>query len=99
MPCRISTHDGQGALLARQRPRGRAAQLDRLSAPCLVATIISRANVRTVFTGLADRVTRYDWGQEVAPGIMALDTSGHTPGHSSFAVQSGSGKMLVQSDV
>jgi glyoxylase-like metal-dependent hydrolase (beta-lactamase superfamily II) len=57
------------------------------------------ANVRMVFAGLADRVTRYNWGQEVAPGITALDTSGHTPGHTSFAVQSGSGEMLVQSDV
>ncbi len=57
------------------------------------------ANTRKVFAGLADRVARYDWGREVAPGITALDTSGHTPGHTSFAVSSGSGKMLVQSDV
>jgi glyoxylase-like metal-dependent hydrolase (beta-lactamase superfamily II) len=57
------------------------------------------ANTRKVFAGLADRVTRYNWGQEVAPGITALDTSGHTPGHTSFAVASGSGKLLVQSDV
>jgi glyoxylase-like metal-dependent hydrolase (beta-lactamase superfamily II) len=57
------------------------------------------ANTRKVFAGLADRVTRYNWGQEVGPGITALDTSGHTPGHTSFAVASGSGKLLVQSDV
>ena len=57
------------------------------------------ANTRTVFDGLADRVVKYNWGQEVAPGITALDTSGHTPGHTSFAVSSGSGKLLVQSDV
>ena len=57
------------------------------------------ANVRKVFAGLGDKVTRYTWGQEVAPGITALDTSGHTPGHTSFAVSSGSGKLLVQSDV
>jgi glyoxylase-like metal-dependent hydrolase (beta-lactamase superfamily II) len=57
------------------------------------------ANTRKVLAGLADRVTRYNWGQEVAPGITALDTSGHTPGHTSFAVASGSAKMLVQSDV
>jgi glyoxylase-like metal-dependent hydrolase (beta-lactamase superfamily II) len=57
------------------------------------------ANTRKVFAGLADKVTKYDWGKEVAPGILALDTSGHTPGHTSFAVSSGSGKMLVQSDV
>ena len=50
------------------------------------------SNVRKVFTGLADRVVKYDWGQEVAPGITALDTSGHTPGHTSFAVSSGNGQ-------
>jgi glyoxylase-like metal-dependent hydrolase (beta-lactamase superfamily II) len=57
------------------------------------------ANTRKVFAGLADKVTKYNWGQEVAPGITAIDTSGHTPGHTSFTVASGSGKMLVQSDV
>jgi glyoxylase-like metal-dependent hydrolase (beta-lactamase superfamily II) len=56
-------------------------------------------NTRKVFAGLADKVTRYDWGKEVAPGITAIDTSGHTPGHTSFAVASGSARMLVQSDV
>jgi glyoxylase-like metal-dependent hydrolase (beta-lactamase superfamily II) len=57
------------------------------------------ANVKKVLGDVADKVKKYDWGKEVAPGITALDTSGHTPGHSSFAVQSGSAKMLVQSDV
>jgi len=44
-------------------------------------------------------VTRYEWGKEVAPGITAIDASGHTPGHTAFAVASGSGRVLVQSDV
>jgi glyoxylase-like metal-dependent hydrolase (beta-lactamase superfamily II) len=57
------------------------------------------ANTRKILSNIADKVTRYDWGKEVAPGITALDTSGHTPGHTSFVVASGSGKMLVQSDV
>jgi glyoxylase-like metal-dependent hydrolase (beta-lactamase superfamily II) len=57
------------------------------------------AATRKAFAGLADRVTKYNWGQEVAPGITALETPGHTPGHTSFAVASGSAKMLVQSDV
>jgi glyoxylase-like metal-dependent hydrolase (beta-lactamase superfamily II) len=56
-------------------------------------------NVRKTFAGLTDKVTKYDWGKEVASGITALDTSGHTPGHTSFAVASGNAKMLVQSDV
>ncbi len=44
-------------------------------------------------------MTKYEWGKEVAPGITALSTPGHTPGHTSFAVASGSSKVLIQSDV
>jgi glyoxylase-like metal-dependent hydrolase (beta-lactamase superfamily II) len=54
---------------------------------------------RKIFAGLSDKVTRFEWGKEIAPGITALDTRGHTPGHTSFAVASGSGRLLVQSDV
>jgi glyoxylase-like metal-dependent hydrolase (beta-lactamase superfamily II) len=57
------------------------------------------AAVRKVLGNMADKVTKYDWGKEVAPGVTAIDTSGHTPGHTSFAVASGNAKMLVQSDV
>jgi glyoxylase-like metal-dependent hydrolase (beta-lactamase superfamily II) len=57
------------------------------------------ANTRKVLADIAGKVTKYDWGKEVTPGITALDTSGHTPGHTSFAVASGSARMLVQSDV
>jgi len=42
------------------------------------------ANVRKVFAGLENKVTKYEWGQEVAPGVTALDTNGHTPGHTSL---------------
>lgn len=57
------------------------------------------ANARKIFAGLADRVTKYEWGKEILPGITALETPGHTPGHTSFGVQSGSGRVLIQSDV
>jgi len=57
------------------------------------------ANTRKVFAGLADKVTRYDWDKEVAPGITALATPGHTPGHTSFAVASGNARVLLQQDV
>jgi glyoxylase-like metal-dependent hydrolase (beta-lactamase superfamily II) len=57
------------------------------------------ANTRKVLGGLDERIGRYEWGQEVAPGITALATPGHTPGHTSFAIASGSSTMLVQSDV
>lgn len=57
------------------------------------------ANTRKILSDVAGKVTKYDWGKEVAPGITALATPGHTPGHSSFAVASGSSKILIQSDV
>ena len=56
-------------------------------------------NVRKVYSGIEGKVTKYEWGKEVMPGITAIDTHGHTPGHTSFVVSSGSSKVLIQSDV
>jgi glyoxylase-like metal-dependent hydrolase (beta-lactamase superfamily II) len=53
--------------------------------------------VKKGFEGV--KFTEYDWDKEVAPGITAIGTPGHTPGHTSFVVSSGNGKLLVQSDV
>src|SRR3982074_2489542 len=42
-------------------------------------------NNRNIFdAGLKKKVTPYDWGKEVAPGLLAVETIGHTPGHPSF---------------
>jgi glyoxylase-like metal-dependent hydrolase (beta-lactamase superfamily II) len=57
------------------------------------------ANVQRVYAGIEDKVTRYDWDKEVAPGITAIGAPGHTPGHTTFVVASGSAKVLIQSDV
>jgi glyoxylase-like metal-dependent hydrolase (beta-lactamase superfamily II) len=57
------------------------------------------ANVKKVYTGIESKITRYDWGKEVAPGITSIATPGHTAGHTSFAVASGNSKILIQSDV
>src|SRR5919198_1124201 len=54
---------------------------------------------RKIFSNLADKVTRYEWGREVAPGITAVETSGHTPGHTSFVIASGSSQLFFQADV
>jgi hypothetical protein len=29
------------------------------------------------------QVTPYPWDTEVAPGLLAVETAGHTPGHTS----------------
>jgi glyoxylase-like metal-dependent hydrolase (beta-lactamase superfamily II) len=55
---------------------------------------------RKVFNDeIKKRVATYDWDKEVAPGILAQGTPGHTPGHTSYVIASGSGKVFVQSDV
>jgi glyoxylase-like metal-dependent hydrolase (beta-lactamase superfamily II) len=57
------------------------------------------ANVKKTFAGLESKVTKYDWGKEVGPGITSISTPGHTPGHTSFAIASGNSKILIQADV
>lgn len=54
--------------------------------------------VRRVFAPMAPSVRRFAWGKEVLPGITAVEASGHTPGHTAFAVTSGNGRLLVLSD-
>jgi glyoxylase-like metal-dependent hydrolase (beta-lactamase superfamily II) len=57
-------------------------------------------NARRVFeTGLNKKVTPYEWGKDVAPGLYAVETIGHTPGHTSFILSSGNDKVFIQSDV
>ena len=57
-------------------------------------------NNRNIFdAGLKRRVTPYEWGKEVIPGVLAVGTPGHTPGHTSHIVTSGASKVYVQADV
>ena len=57
-------------------------------------------NNRNVFeAGLKKKVTPYEWGKEVVPGLLAVESIGHTPGHTSYVLSSGSGKVFIQSDV
>ena len=56
------------------------------------------ANVRKVYAGIEYKVTKYDWGKEVVPGITSIATPGHTPGHT-FRGRVRRSKILIQSDV
>jgi glyoxylase-like metal-dependent hydrolase (beta-lactamase superfamily II) len=57
------------------------------------------SNLRRVFDALGRKVTPYEAGKEVAPGITSVATWGHTPGHTSHIVASGSSKVYIQADV
>ncbi len=52
---------------------------------------------QTQLGALKDQIMLFKTGAEVLPGIMALDTSGHTPGHVSFELAGGDG-MIVTGD-
>ena len=56
-------------------------------------------NNRRVFGALGNRVTHYEPGKELLPGITSVATPGHTPGHVSHVIASGSDKVFVQADV
>src|SRR5215831_5954868 len=58
------------------------------------------ANNRRVFRGeVLKHLRTYQWGEEVAPGITALATPGHSWAHTSHVVSSGSSSVFVQADV
>jgi glyoxylase-like metal-dependent hydrolase (beta-lactamase superfamily II) len=52
-----------------------------------------------VFNALGNKLTPYDAGKEVVPGVTAVATHGHTPGHMSHIISSGNSKLYVQADV
>ena len=56
------------------------------------------AGARRVLRRIESRSARIKPGDEVAPGIVAIDTAGHTPGHISLLISSGSDKLLVTAD-
>jgi len=59
----------------------------------------THGNVRRVFGALDRKVTPYEAGKEIVPGITSMFTPGHTLGHTSHIVASGSDRVLVQADV
>ena len=55
-------------------------------------------NVIRALEQYAGRVQVFEPGDKVMPGVKALDTSGHTPGHVSFLLGSGQGCTSPQTD-
>lgn len=47
---------------------------------------------------LEDKLTLFDYGQEVLPNVESVDTAGHTPGHTSFAIHGGSESVMLLGD-
>jgi glyoxylase-like metal-dependent hydrolase (beta-lactamase superfamily II) len=57
-------------------------------------------NVRRVMHGeVLKRLRTYEWNREVIPGVTAVGTPGHSPGHTCHIVASGASKVYVQGDL
>jgi glyoxylase-like metal-dependent hydrolase (beta-lactamase superfamily II) len=56
-------------------------------------------NVKRVFGPIAKDVKPYEAGKEIAPGITVVAAPGHTPGHVAYVVSSGTGKLMLMSDI
>jgi glyoxylase-like metal-dependent hydrolase (beta-lactamase superfamily II) len=59
---------------------------------------VYRQNMKTV-AAIKDRIRTVKPDGEVAPGITAIATPGHTPGHTSVQIASGSNQLLCSADV
>jgi glyoxylase-like metal-dependent hydrolase (beta-lactamase superfamily II) len=57
------------------------------------------ANVKRVLGALGNKITQYEGSEELVPGITSMSTPGHTPGHMSFMISSGSDRLFHQVDV
>jgi len=57
------------------------------------------ANFKRVWGALNGKVTQYEGSKELVSGITSMPTPGHTPGHTSFTIASGSDHIIHQVDV
>jgi glyoxylase-like metal-dependent hydrolase (beta-lactamase superfamily II) len=48
---------------------------------------------------IKDKTQFFEFEDEIIPGIIATDTSGHTPGHTSFLITSGQEKLIATGDI
>jgi len=56
------------------------------------------ANTKRVFGALGNKVTPFDAGKDIMPGVTAIAAPGHTPGHTGFMISSGSASLLHSVD-
>jgi len=59
---------------------------------------VYRQNMKTL-AAIKDRIRTVKPASEVVPGIAAIATPGHTPGHTSVQIASGSNQLLCTADV
>jgi glyoxylase-like metal-dependent hydrolase (beta-lactamase superfamily II) len=57
-------------------------------------------NIRRVMRGeVLKHLHPYEWDREIVPGVTAVGTPGHSPGHTGHIIASGAAKLYVQGDL
>ena len=56
------------------------------------------AGARRYLELLAEQSRRFNFGEEVLPGVHAVDSSGHTPGHTAYVLADGQSQAMVVGD-
>lgn len=54
---------------------------------------------RDVLRAYSGRIKLFNYGEEILPGVFAVDASGHTPGHTAFSIVSGKDKLIIGGDI
>lgn len=57
------------------------------------------AGAQRVLKALDPQLKRFRPGEEIVSGLAAFETGGHTPGHVSFEVRTGSERLMILGDV
>jgi glyoxylase-like metal-dependent hydrolase (beta-lactamase superfamily II) len=56
-------------------------------------------NNRRIFEQVGERLSVFEWGAEIVPGLEAVAAPGHSIGHTAFWLRSGDEQVFVQSDL
>lgn len=92
-----------GSAFEKARHTMSKAEFDFWSAPDVAARMPDNfkglaAGTHRRLLPMADAIERSAPGTEVTPGVMLVDTAGHTPGHVSVLIRSGSQQLLIGGD-
>lgn len=49
--------------------------------------------------GIENKIKFFEFGTEIIPGILATETTGHTPGHTSYLIASEQKKLIATGDI
>lgn len=63
------------------------------------ATIQAAASDKPLVDVITPKVTPFEPGAQLLPEVLAVDTQGHTPGHSSYAIGTGTDRLFYLGDV